>query len=170
MLDNGRLRLDTALKRWRQCRTGKHDWHKPGTCSSLSTVSSVTKGRRDNVQQPRRRRSPDRRREVGLDQCHLAVVGSGTIGAWPCPAPEEPAGGTLKSTPCGRAGSRYAVWFMRTGRQLPDAGRRAVPPAVGVDAGQSRRLAVTSESWNTATHAYHLSAHRSKAIWHEASS
>ena len=32
MLDNGRLRLDTALKRWRQCRTGKHDWHKPGTC------------------------------------------------------------------------------------------------------------------------------------------
>ena len=30
MLDNGRLRLDTALKRWRQCRTGKHDWHQLG--------------------------------------------------------------------------------------------------------------------------------------------
>ena len=32
MLDNGRICLATALKRWGQCRKGKHDWHQSGSC------------------------------------------------------------------------------------------------------------------------------------------
>ena len=32
MLDNGRIRLTTALQRWGQCRKGKPDWHQSGSC------------------------------------------------------------------------------------------------------------------------------------------
>ena len=32
MLDNGRIRLATALQRWGQCRKGKPDWHQSGSC------------------------------------------------------------------------------------------------------------------------------------------
>ena len=32
MLDNGRRRLETALKRWGQCRKGKPDWCQSGSC------------------------------------------------------------------------------------------------------------------------------------------
>ena len=74
MLDNGRIRLATALKRWRQCRTGKHGWHKPGTCGfprfhrrgdrkSVSFSSHVGDGSR--VKWP--------------DQRHITVPSIGTL-------------------------------------------------------------------------------------------
>ena len=57
MLDNGRIRLATALQRWGQCRKGKPDWHQSGSCGfprfhrrgdrkSVSFSSHVGDGRR----------------------------------------------------------------------------------------------------------------------------
>ena len=57
LLDNGRIRLATALQRWGQCRKGKHDWHQSGSCGfprfhrrgnrkSVSFSSHVGDGRR----------------------------------------------------------------------------------------------------------------------------
>ena len=57
MLDNGRIRLATALQRWSQCRKGKPEWHQSGSCGfprfhrrgnrkSVSFSSHVGDGRR----------------------------------------------------------------------------------------------------------------------------
>ena len=40
MLDNGRICLATALKRWGQCRKGKHDWHQSGSHGSTGAATA----------------------------------------------------------------------------------------------------------------------------------
>ena len=74
MLDNGRIRLATALKRWSQCRKGKHEWHQSGSCGfprfhrrgnrkSVSFSSHVGDGKR--VKWP--------------DQRHITLPSIGTL-------------------------------------------------------------------------------------------
>ena len=134
MLDNGRLRLDTALKRWRQCRTGKHDWHKPGTCGFPQFHK-----RGDRKAITFSSHVGDGRRVKWLDNRHLALPGIGTITL----AEALPEVGWLKEVHAVREGGKwYAVLVYENGRQLPDAsGDGAV---VGVDVG-IKTLAVTSD-------------------------
>ena len=64
MLDNGRIRLATALQRWSQCRKGKPEWHQSGSCGfpwfhrrgnrkAVSFSSHVGDGRRVQWQDQR---------------------------------------------------------------------------------------------------------------------
>ena len=134
MLDNGRLRLDTALKRWRQCRTGKHDWHKPGTCGFPQFHK-----RGDRKAITFSSHVGDGRRVKWLDNRHLALPGIGTITL----AEALPEVGWLKEVHAVREGGKwYAVLVYENGRQLPDAGGDGA--VVGVDVG-IKTLAVTSD-------------------------
>ena len=131
MLDNGRLRLDTALKRWRQCRTGKHGWHQPGTCGFPQFHK-----RGDRKAITFSSHVGDGRRVKWLDNRHLALPGIGTITL----AEALPEVGWLKEVHAVREGGKwYAVLVYENGRQLPDAsGDGAV---VGVDVGINKAIA-----------------------------
>ena len=134
MLDNGRLRLDTALKRWRQCRTGKHDWHQLGTCGFPQFHK-----RGDRKAITFSSHVGDGRRVKWLDNRHLALPGIGTITL----AEALPEVGWLKAVHAVREGGKwYAVLVYENGRQLPDAGGDGA--VVGVDVG-IKTLAVTSD-------------------------
>ena len=131
MLDNGRIRVATALKRWGQCRKGKHDWHQSGSCrfprfhrrgdrKSVSFTSHVGDGRR----------------LTWLDQRHITLPSIGTL-TLAEPLPEV---GWVKQVHAVREGGRlYAVLVYENGGQLPDAGE-----VVGVDVG-IKVLAFTSD-------------------------
>ena len=131
MLDNGRLRLDTALKRWRQCRTGKHGWHQLGTCGFPQFHK-----RGDRKAITFSSHVGDGRRVKWLDNRHLALPGIGTITL----AEALPEVGWLKEVHAVREGGKwYAVLVYENGRQLPDAsGDGAV---VGVDVGINKAIA-----------------------------
>ena len=134
MLDNGRLRLDTALKRWRQCRTGKHGWHQLGTCGFPQFHK-----RGDRKAITFSSHVGDGRRVKWLDNRHLALPGIGTITL----AEALPEVGWLKEVHAVREGGKwYAVLVYENGRQLPDAGGDGA--VVGVDVG-IKTLAVTSD-------------------------
>ena len=134
LLDNGRIRLATALQRWGQCRKGKPDWHQSGSCGfprfhrrgnrkSVSFSSHVGDGRRVQWQ----------------DQRHMTLPSIGTL-TLAEPLPEV---GWVKQVHAVREGGRwYAVLVYENGGQLPD-----VPgdgPVVGVDVG-IKVLAFTSD-------------------------
>ena len=134
MLDNGRIRLATALKRWSQCRKGKHEWHQSGSCGfprfhrrgnrkSVSFSSHVGDGKR--VKWP--------------DQRHITLPSIGTL-TLAEPLPEV---GWVKQVHAVREGGRwYAVLVYENGGQLPDAPGDG--PVVGVDVG-IKVLAFTSD-------------------------
>ena len=115
MLDNGRIRLATALKRWGQCRKGKPDWHQSGSCGfprfqrrsdrkSVSFSSHVGDGKR--VKWP--------------DQRHITLPSIGTLTL----AESLPEVGWVKQVHAVREGGRwYAVLVYQNGGQLPDASR-----------------------------------------------
>ena len=134
MLDNGWIRLATALQRWGQCRKGKPDWHQSGSCGfprfhrrgnrkSVSFSSHVGDGRRVQWH----------------DQRHITLPSIGTLTL------AEPLSevGWVKQVHAVRGGGRwYAVLVYENGGQLPD-----VPgdgPVVGVDVG-IKVLAFTSD-------------------------
>ena len=134
MLDNGRIRLATTLKRWGQCRKGKPDWHQSGSCGfprfqrrsdrkSVSFSSHVGDGR--GVQWP--------------DQRHITLPSIGTLTL----AETLPEVGWVKQVHAVREGGRWcAVLVYENGGQLPD-----VPgdgPVLGVDVG-IKVLAFTSD-------------------------
>ena len=134
MLDNGRIRLATALQRWGQCRKGKPDWHQSGSCGfprfhrrsdrkSVSFSSHVGDGRRLTWQ----------------DQRHINLPSIGTL-TLAEPLPEV---GWVKQVHAVREGGRwYAVLVYENGGQLPDAPGDG--PVVGVDVG-IKVLAFTSD-------------------------
>ena len=134
MLDNGRIRLATALKRWSQCRKGKHEWHQSGSCGfprfhrrgnrkSVSFSSHVGDGKR--VKWP--------------DQRHITLPSIGTL-TLAEPLPEV---GWVKQVHAVREGGRwYAVLVYENGGQLPDAS--GAGEVVGVDVG-IKVLAFTSD-------------------------
>ena len=134
MLDNGRIRLATALQRWGQCRKGKHDWHQLGSCGfprfhrrgnrkSVSFSSHVGDGRRVQWQ----------------DQRHVTLPSIGTL-TLAEPLPEV---GWVKQVHAVREGGRwYSVLVYENGGQLPDAS--GAGEVVGVDVG-IKVLAFTSD-------------------------
>ena len=134
MLDNGRIRLATALQRWSQCRKGKHEWHQSGSCGfprfhrrgnrkSVSFSSHVGDGKR--VKWP--------------DQRHITLPSIGTL-TLAEPLPEV---GWVKQVHAVREGGKwYAVLVYENGGQLPDAPGDG--PVVGVDVG-IKVLAFTSD-------------------------
>ena len=134
LLDNGRIRLATALQRWGQCRKGKPDWHQSGSCGfprfhrrgnrkSVSFSSHVGDGRRVQWQ----------------DQRHMTLPSIGTL-TLAEPLPEV---GWVKQVHAVREGGRwYAVLVYENGGQLPDAPGDG--PVVGVDVG-IKVLAFTSD-------------------------
>ena len=134
MLDNGRIRLATALKRWSQCRKGKHEWHQSGSCGfprfhrrgnrkSVSFSSHVGDGKRVKWH----------------DQRHITLPSIGTL-TLAEPLPEV---GWVKQVHAVREGGRwYAVLVYENGGQLPDAPGDG--PVVGVDVG-IKVLAFTSD-------------------------
>ena len=73
MLDNGR-RLETALKRWHQCRKGKHDWHQSGSCGYPTFHK-----RSDRKSVSFSSHVGDGRRVKWLDQRHITVPSIGTL-------------------------------------------------------------------------------------------
>ena len=120
MLDNGRIRLATALQRWGQCRKGKPDWHQSGSCGF-----------------PRFQRRGDRKSVSFSSHVTLPSIGTITL------AESLPEVGWVKEVHAVREGSRWcAVLVYENGGQLPD-----VPgdgPVVGVDVG-IKVLAFTSD-------------------------
>ena len=135
MLDNARQRLESALQRWRQCRKGKHHWHKPGSCGFPTTHK-----RGDRKAVTFRSHVADQRGQVKwVDQRHIRLPKIGVITlAEPLPEP-----GWVKEIHCVREGGKwYAVLVYENGRELPDA--PGVGNVVGVDVG-IRTLAMTSE-------------------------
>ena len=134
MLDNGRIRLATALKRWSQCRKGKHEWHQSGSCGfprfhrrgnrkSVSFSSHVGDGKRVKWH----------------DQRHITLPSIGTL-TLAEPLPEV---GWVKQVHAVREGGKwYAVLVYENGGQLPDAPGDG--PVVGVDVG-IKVLAFTSD-------------------------
>ena len=134
MLDNGRIRLATALKRWSQCRKGKPDWHQSGSCGfprfhrrgnrkSVSFSSHVGDGKRVKWH----------------DQRHITLPSIGTLTL----AEPPPEVGWVKQVHAVREGGKwYAVLVYENGGQLPDAPGDG--PVVGVDVG-IKVLAFTSD-------------------------
>ena len=134
LLDNGRICLATALKRWHQCRKGKPDWHQSGSCGfprfhrrgdrkSVSFSSHVGDGKRVKW----------------LDQRHITLLSMGTITL----AESLPEVGWVKEIHAVREGGKwYAVLVYENGRHLPDASGAGV--VVGVDVG-IKTLAFTSD-------------------------
>ena len=135
MLDNARQRLSAALGRWRQCRKGKHHWHKAGSCGfptfhrrgdrKAVTFSSHVADQRGQVK--------------WVDQRHIRLPKVGIITlAEPLPEP-----GWVKEIHCVREGGKwYAVLVYENGRKLPDTAGEG--PVVGVDVG-IKALAMTSD-------------------------
>lgn len=135
MLDNARQRLEAALKRWRQCRQGKHHWHKAGSCGFPSVHR-----RGDRKAVSFRSHVADQCGQVKwIDQRHIRLPKVGVI-TLAEPLPEL---GWVKEIHCVREGGKwYAVLVYENGKELPDA--PGAGPVVGVDVG-IKTLAMTSD-------------------------
>ena len=134
MLDNGRLRLQAALTGWRDCRKGKHEWHKPKTCGFPKYHK-----RGDRATVSFSSHIADGRRLSWVDQRHIILPRIGVL-TLAEPLPEF---GWVKEVHAVREGGRwYAVLVYENGRTLPESTYDG--PVIGVDVG-IKILAYTSD-------------------------
>ena len=131
VFDNARRNLEIALRRWQDCRKGRHNWHAPGSCGfpKMHKRSANRNGFTASDGHPERNRIA--KRKVYLPRIGWVRMAEDT----PTDAPRQI---HIKQV----ADRWFAVIIFDIGSELPDAPGGA--PAIGVDVG-IKTLAFTSD-------------------------